>query len=81
MCAVKRRFLRSIILYIEKYTLASQARQASLSPFVLSVDGLMARELYTVKRVASKLATKWGRSYGEVMGWGPEEVRQGLHVT
>ena len=52
------------------YTQASQAHQASFSPFVLSVDGLMARKAHsTVKRVASKLAIKWGRSYGEVMGW------------
>ena len=42
----------------------------SFSPFVLSVDGHMAREAHSVvKRVASKLASMWGRSYGEVMGW------------
>ena len=30
----------------------------------------MARKAHsTVKRVASKLTIKWGRSYGEVMGW------------
>ena len=31
----------------------------------------MAREAArsAVKRVANKLATKWGRSYGEVLGW------------
>ena len=30
----------------------------------------MAHEAHsTVKRVASKLSTKWGRSCGEVMGW------------
>ena len=52
-----------------KHTQASLAHQASFSPFVLSVDGLMACEAHSaVKRVASKLVTKQGRSYGEVMG-------------
>ena len=42
---------------------------AIFSSFVLSVDGLMARKARSaVMHMASKLATKWGRSYCEVMG-------------
>ena len=53
-----------------KYAEAAEARRASFSPFVLSVDGVMGREARSImKRMADKLATKWGKSYSEVMGW------------
>jgi hypothetical protein len=53
-----------------KYTQATEARHASFSPFVLSVDGFLAREArFVVRRFADRLAIKWGKSYSEVMGW------------
>ena len=53
-----------------KYAQAVQARHASFSPFVLSVDGVMAREAqFVVQHFADRLSTKWGKSYGEVLGW------------
>ncbi len=53
-----------------KYTQAVEARQASFSPFVLSVDGFLAHEArFTITRFANKLSIKWGKSYSEVMGW------------
>ena len=37
---------------------------------MLSVDGVMAREArFVVQRFADRLSTKWGKSYGEVLGW------------
>ena len=53
-----------------KYAQAAQAQPASFSTFVLSMDGLMACEAqFVVLRFASKLSTKWRKSYGEGMGW------------
>ena len=53
-----------------KYSHAAQARHASFSPFVVSVDGLLAREArFTVQRFADRLSTKWSKPYSEVMGW------------
>ena len=50
--------------------LAAEARHASFTPFVLSIDGLLAREAqFVVRRFADKLSTKWGKPYGKVMGW------------
>ena len=53
-----------------RYAQASQERHASFSPFVLSVDGLLAREVqFVIKRFADKLSIKWHKSYSGVMGW------------
>ena len=53
-----------------KYAQAALARHASFSSFVLSMDGLMVHEAqFVVMRFASKLSTKWRKSYGEGMGW------------
>ena len=53
-----------------KYNQASQAHHASFSPFVLMMNGLMAREArFVVQRIARALSTKWSKSYGVVMGW------------
>ena len=53
-----------------KYSQAIEARHASFFPFVLSVDGLLAREArFVLKHFADRLATKWSRPYPEVMGW------------
>ena len=52
------------------YTQVAQACHASFSPFVLMVDGLMARKArFVVQRIATALSTKWSKSYGVVMGW------------
>ena len=52
-----------------QYNYAVQARHASFSPSILSVDGVMAREAgFVVCCLATKLSTKWCKSYGEVMG-------------
>ena len=53
-----------------KYAHAAEARHASFTPFVLSIDGLLAREAqFVVRRFADKLSTKWGKPYGKVMDW------------
>ena len=53
-----------------KYSQAVEARRASFSPLVISVDGVLAREArYFVKRMAEKLSLKWSKPYSEVMGW------------
>ena len=55
---------------IRKYVQAALARHASFSPFVLSVDGLMACEArFVVQRFADKLFIKWRKPYCEVIGW------------
>ena len=53
-----------------KYAHAAEARHASFTPFVLSVDGLLAQEAqFVIGRFADRLSTKWGKPYGKVMGW------------
>ena len=53
-----------------KYNQAAADRHASFTPFVLSVDGLLAREAdLTLQRFADKLSRKWDKPYAEVMGW------------
>jgi hypothetical protein len=45
-------------------------QQKHLSPFIVSVDGLIGKEAKTVRKVlASKMATKSGRPYSSVMGF------------
>ena len=55
-----------------KYNQAAADRHmhASFTPFVLSVDGLLAREAdLTLQRFADKLSRKWDKPYAEIMGW------------
>ena len=52
-----------------KYTHAAQARHASFSPFVVSVDGVMAWEARFTVPFADRLSTRWSKPYSEVMGW------------
>ena len=53
-----------------KYAHAAEARHASFTPFVLSIDGLLAREAqFVIRPFADRLSTKWGKPYGKVMGW------------
>ena len=52
------------------YAHAAKARHASFTPFLLSIDGLLAREAqFVIGRFADRLSTKWGKPYGKVMGW------------
>ena len=54
----------------KKYLQAVEESRASFSPFVLSVDGFMAREAkFFMKHLGEKLAVKWSKSYSVVMGW------------
>ena len=53
-----------------KYRLAAEARYASFSPFVISVDGALGKEAALfLGRIADRLSVTWGRSYGNVLGW------------
>ena len=52
-----------------KYRLAAEARHASFSPFVISVDGALGKETALfLGRIADQLSVTWGRSYGNVLG-------------
>ena len=58
-----------------KYTQALQACHASFSPFMLTVDSLMAQEArFVMQRIDRALSTKWRKSYGVVMGWVPTRM-------
>ena len=49
-------------MYLELWIL--QCRK--FSPFIFSVDGLLGVEaMATLKRIASRLASKWGQSYSK----------------
>ena len=51
---------------IKKYNNAAIARRASFTPFVVSVDGALGCE---ATNLSEHICMKWGRPYGEVMGW------------
>ena len=54
----------------KKYNNAANARRASFTPFVVSVDGALELEAtYYLKHLSEHICLKWGKSYGEVMGW------------
>jgi hypothetical protein len=54
----------------QKYTAACEARRASFTPFITSVDGVLGREAASfMKHVTLKLANKWQRSIAEVTSW------------
>ena len=43
-----------------------------MTPFVVSVDGALGLEatyMYYHKQLSEHICLKWGKSYGEVMGW------------
>ena len=53
----------------KKYSEAAALRQASFTPLVVSVDGVLGREAnFFVKQLAQKLAHKWDKSISEVIG-------------
>ena len=54
----------------KKYNNAAIARRASFTPFVVSVDGALGCEATNyLKHLSEYICMKWGKSYGEVMGW------------
>jgi hypothetical protein len=62
----------------QKYNLACQARRRQFTPLVFSVDGLRGAEADAAsRRLASRLAAKWKRTYSEVCGF----VRSRLSVA
>ena len=53
-----------------KYSEAVEARRASFTPFVMSVDGFLGREAaHFLKRLADHLSSRWSKPYSEVMRW------------
>ena len=53
-----------------KYGEACEDRHSLFTPFCCSVDGLLGGEAEVfMKVVGERLANKWDKSYGEVMGW------------
>ena len=53
-----------------KYLDGVEARHASFTPFVTSIDGVLAREANSVmKLLATKIALKWEKPLSEVNGW------------
>ena len=52
-----------------KYSAAAESRRACFTPFVVSVDGVFAREASCfLKRVAEHLSYQWNKPYFNVMG-------------
>ena len=66
-----------------KYLSAIEACHASFTPFVVSVDGAMARDASVfLKHLADKLSCRWGdlivkRSYGQKILWSNPILDQG----
>ena len=53
-----------------KNRLAAEARHASFSPFVVSVDGALGKETALfLGRIPDRLSVTRGRGYGNVLGW------------
>ena len=53
-----------------KYNDAAEARRASFTPIVVSVDGVLGREAECfIQLLANKIAQKWKKTYAEVAGW------------
>ena len=52
------------------YIDAAEARCASFTPLVVSVDGVLGREAECfIQLLADKIALKWKKTYAEVAGW------------
>ena len=53
-----------------KYNKACEDIRASFTPLVCTTDGCLHREFEAfTKRLASRLSSKWNKTYSEVMGW------------
>ena len=53
-----------------KYVNAVEARHATFTPFVVSVDGVLGREARMfVNHLGDSIADMWKKSHSEVMGW------------
>ena len=50
-----------------KYSAAVEERRASLTPFVVSVDGVLGHDAQ--HQMCDQIAIKWEKSHSEVMGW------------
>ena len=72
------RTVDSVLLSAEnekKYLDAVEAGHASFTPFVTSIDGVLAREANSVmKLLATKIALKWEKPLSEVTGWGKGNI-------
>ena len=54
----------------KKYLAAVETRQASCTPFVVSIDGVMGREASSVcSRISEVLSVRMPRPYSHIMGW------------
>ena len=54
----------------KKYLDPAEARRASFTPFVVSVDGVMGREASSVcSRISEVLSIRMQRPYSHIMGW------------
>ena len=52
------------------YRSAVEDRRGNFTPFVLSVDGLLQREAsHFVKRLSASLASKWEKSFSDVLAF------------
>ena len=53
-----------------KYTSAAEAPRASFTPFVVSTDGMLGREVnFLLKRLAQSISIKWEKPQGQTTGW------------
>ena len=53
-----------------KYNSAAEARRASVTPFVVSTDGMLGREAKSVlKFLAQSISIKWEKPLGQTTGW------------
>ena len=53
-----------------KYSDACQERHMSFTPFVVSVDGMLAPEFASfLRRIGEALSTKWEKPYSKTMNW------------
>jgi len=53
-----------------KYDKACEDIRASFTSLVCTTDGCLHREFEAfTKRLASRLSSKWNKTYSEVMGW------------
>ena len=62
-----------------KYKNACEDIRASFTPLVCTTDGCFHREFEAfTKRLASRLSSKWKKTYSEVMGWVRVKIQFGI---
>ena len=58
-----------------KYNSAAEACRASFTPFVVSTDGMLGREVnFLLKRLAQSISIKWEKPLGQTTGWLHEKL-------